>query len=131
MRVDVVVRRYIYIDFPKLLRYPYPTCVSIIPTSLFILKCFFIFKKNRFPHIYYFIIPTPLVLVISSVLQQHPYFFVHVLKLMFFVFKKKNKKNDKLRFFTSRDAYVNCSIYYDNRKHSFDWKSAVGHDGGV
>ena len=50
---------------------------------------------------------------------------------MFFVFKKKNKKNDKWRFFTSRDAYVNSGIYYDNVKHSFDWKSAVGHDGGV
>ena len=41
--------------------------------------------------------------------------------------KKKNKKNAKWRFFTLRGAHVNCF----NVIHSFDWKSAVEHEGSV
>ena len=44
--------------------------------------------------------------------------------------RRKKKKNAKSRFFTSHGAYVNCAIYSDVI-HSFDWKSAVEHDGGV
>ena len=40
--------------------------------------------------------------------------------------KNKNKK-PKWRFFTSRGAHLNCAIII----HSFYWKSAVEHDGGV
>ena len=40
--------------------------------------------------------------------------------------KNKNKKV-KWRFFTSRGAHLNCTIII----HSFYWKSAVEHDGGV
>ena len=40
-------------------------------------------------------------------------------------------KNAKSQFFTSRGAYVNCAIYYSGVIHSFDWKSAVEHVGGV
>ena len=41
--------------------------------------------------------------------------------------RRRKKKNAKLRFFlTSRGAYVNFDVI-----HSFDWKSAIEHDGGV
>ena len=42
--------------------------------------------------------------------------------------RRKKKKNVKSRFFfTSHGAYVNCAII----EHSFRWKSAIDHDGGV
>ena len=41
----------------------------------------------------------------------------------FFVLKKEECKS---RFFTSRNAHVNCAVI-----HTLDWKSAVKHDGGV
>ena len=43
--------------------------------------------------------------------------------------ERRRKKNAKSRFFTSRSAYVNCTIIAVI--HSFDWKSVVEHDGGV
>ena len=44
--------------------------------------------------------------------------------------KKKKKKNAKSRFFTSRGAYI--KLHYNVYViHSFDWKSAIEHDGGV
>ena len=43
--------------------------------------------------------------------------------------KKNNKSNAKWRFFTSRGAHINCTIMAVI--HSFDWKSAVEHGGGV
>ena len=39
--------------------------------------------------------------------------------------ERRRKKNAKSRFFTSRGALYSDGI------HSFDWKSAIGHDGGV
>ena len=44
---------------------------------------------------------------------------------------RKKKKNAKSGFFTSRGAYVNLRYSYSDVIHSFDWKSAVEHDGGV
>ena len=44
--------------------------------------------------------------------------------------RRRKKKNAKSRFFTSRGAYVNLR-YYSDVIHSFDWKSAIEHDGGV
>ena len=43
--------------------------------------------------------------------------------------RRRKKKNAKSRFFTSRGAYVN--LRYIAMLYSFDWKSAVEHDGGV
>ena len=45
--------------------------------------------------------------------------------------RRKKKKNAKSLFFTSRGAYVNCIIIAMLYIHSFDWKSAVEHDGGI
>ena len=44
--------------------------------------------------------------------------------------KRRRKKNAKSRFFTSCCAYVKLR-YNSDVIHSFDWKSAVEHDGGV
>ena len=42
------------------------------------------------------------------------------------------KKNAKSQFLTSCSADVNCaSLAMLDVIHSFDWKSAVEHDGGV
>ena len=43
--------------------------------------------------------------------------------------EERRKKNAKSLFFTSCCAYVN--LRYIDIIHSFDWKSAVEHDGGV
>ena len=44
--------------------------------------------------------------------------------------KDKNKKEEcQMVIFTSRGAHVNCTVMA--MLHSFDWKSAVEHDGGV
>ena len=45
--------------------------------------------------------------------------------------KKKKKKNAKSQIFTSPGVYVNCAIIEMLYIHSFDWKSAIKHDGGV
>ena len=44
--------------------------------------------------------------------------------------RRKKKKNTKSRFFASRGAYVKLR-YNSDVIHSFDWKSAIEHDGGV
>ena len=85
----------------------------------------------RFPHITY-----PYSSCICSFLQQHPYFllfflfFVLVRRMPNCVLVRRKKKNAKLGFF----YFVRCIRklrYYSNVIHSFDWKSAVEHDGGV
>ena len=45
--------------------------------------------------------------------------------------RRKKKKNAKSRFFTLRGTYINCAIIAMLRIYSFDWKSAIEHDGGV
>ena len=45
--------------------------------------------------------------------------------------KKKKKKNAKSQIFTSPGVYVKCAIIAMLYIHSFDWKSAIEHDGGV
>ena len=60
---------------------------------------------RRYINIFILLIPTPLVFVLF--LQQHPYF-LFIFKMFFR--RRSKKKNDKSRFFTSRGAYINCSI---------------------
>ena len=43
----------------------------------------------------------------------------------------KNKKDCKWTFFTSHSVHVNGVIHYGDVIHSFHWKLAVKHDGGV
>ena len=43
--------------------------------------------------------------------------------------ERRRKKNAKSRFFTSRGVYV--KLRYIAMLYSFDWKSAIEHDGGV
>ena len=43
--------------------------------------------------------------------------------------EERRRKNAKSLFFTLCGAYVNCAIIAVI--YSFDWKSAVEHDGGV
>ena len=46
--------------------------------------------------------------------------------------KNKNKKECQVAFFfTSRGMYINGTIIYSDVIHSFNWKSAVEHDGSV
>ena len=45
--------------------------------------------------------------------------------------RRKKKKNAKSRFFTSRGVYVKLRYIALLAIHSFDWKSAIEHDGGV
>ena len=45
--------------------------------------------------------------------------------------RNKNKNAKQRFFFTSRGAYVNLRYNYSDVIHSFDWKSAVEHDGSV
>ena len=42
---------------------------------------------------------------------------------------KNNKKECQMAIFLLRAAHVNC--YYGDVIHTFNWKSAVEHDGGV
>ena len=42
----------------------------------------------------------------------------------------RKKKNAKSRFFYSCGAYIKIVLYSDVI-HSFDWKSAIEHNGGV
>ena len=44
--------------------------------------------------------------------------------------RRRNKKNAKFLFFTLRGAYIKYALYSDVI-HSFHWKSAIEHDGGV
>ena len=45
--------------------------------------------------------------------------------------RRRKKNNAKSRFFTSCGAYVNCAIIHVAMLYTFDWKSAIEHDGGV
>ena len=79
----------------------------------------------RFTHITY-----PYSSCIRSFLKQHPYF-LFIFK-MFFVrrrIRRRKKKNQITIFYFTRCVSKLC--YYSDVIHSFDWKSAVEHDGGV
>ena len=45
--------------------------------------------------------------------------------------EERRRKMPNHDFFTSRDAYVNLRYIAMLYIHSFDWKSAIEHDGGV
>ena len=45
--------------------------------------------------------------------------------------RKKKKKNAKSLLFTSRSASLLKIAQYSDFIHSFNWKSAMEHDGGV
>ena len=45
--------------------------------------------------------------------------------------RRKKKNNANRNFFTSRSTYVKLRYIAMLYIHSFDWKSAVGHVGGV
>ena len=48
------------------------------------------------------------------------------------VLKKEEDRMPNREFFSSRGAYIILKIaLYSNVMHSFDWKSAIEHDGGV
>ena len=57
--VSVVVRRYIIDILIIIITFPYSTCISsflgsIIPISLFILKCFFVLYNYYYSHVQYY-----------------------------------------------------------------------------
>ena len=73
--------------------------------------------------IYLFLFLAPLVLALFlAYLVQSSILYTKVWMTILENFKK-------WRFFNSHSAQVNCAIIYDDIIHSFDWKSAVEHDG--
>ena len=69
------------------------------------------------------LIPTPLVLLVALFFAAASLLLCSFLKCFFVLVLPK------WRFFTSRGAHVNGIIIA--MLYSFDWKSAVQHDGGV
>ena len=81
-----------------------------------------VFKEiYRFPHTTY-----PYSSCICHFLQQHPYFFFHFVKMILRSLRRRMPNSD----FNFARRVRKIALYSD-LIHSFDWKSAVEHDGGV